>query len=57
MNTFTGKYLNGLWEQIIVDYGSEFFLTIFIQEKLHQNDGSREILPYVQTPSTQVYVP
>ncbi|XP_019860944.1 PREDICTED: uncharacterized protein LOC109589282 [Amphimedon queenslandica] len=43
----------GLWEQIRVDCGREFFLTLFIQKKLRQQYGSTEIVPYVQTPSTQ----
>lgn len=71
MNTSTGQFgietlrfeffirksvLNhGLWEQLKVDCGSEFFLTLFIQEKLRQQFGSSEIAPYVQTPSTQVF--
>ena len=38
-----------------VDCGSEFFLNLFIQEKLRQQFGSSEIAPYVQTPSTQVF--
>ena len=44
----------GLWEQIRVDCGTEFILTLFVQEKLRQQYGSTEIAPFVQTPSTQV---
>uniref|UniRef100_A0A1X7UNM0 Uncharacterized protein n=1 Tax=Amphimedon queenslandica TaxID=400682 RepID=A0A1X7UNM0_AMPQE len=43
----------GLWEQIRVDCGAEFFLTLYIQEKLQSQYGSTDIVPFVQTPSTQ----
>lgn len=38
----------GLWEQIRVDCGTEFILTLFVQEKLRQQYGSTEIAPFVQ---------
>lgn len=46
---------NGMVEQVRVDCGAEFFLTLFIQEKMRQVYGSREIAPFVQTPSTLVW--
>jgi hypothetical protein len=44
----------GLWEQVRVDCGSEFLLSLYIQEKMRQMYVSCEIVPFVQTPSTQV---
>ena len=46
----------GLWDQLRVDHGSEFFLTLFIHGKLCLNYGSPSIIPYIQTPSTQVHL-
>ena len=47
---------NGLWDQIRVDHGREFYLTLFIHERLRQNRGNSEISPYVQTTSTQNHI-
>ena len=43
-----------MWDQIRVDHGKEFFLTLFMQEKLagYRNNTARE--PYLQTSSTHV---
>ncbi|CAL8310910.1 unnamed protein product [Gadus morhua 'NCC'] len=45
---------HGMWDQIRVDHGREFFLTLFMQEKLagYRNNTARE--PYLQTSSTHV---
>ncbi|KAK1890739.1 Kelch-like protein 36 [Dissostichus eleginoides] len=44
----------GMWDQIRVDHGKEFYLTLFMQEKLadYRNNTGRQ--PYIQTKSTQV---
>ena len=42
----------GLWNQLRVDHGKEFYLTLYIQEKLRIGRGDSAIPPYVQTTST-----
>ena len=44
----------GLWDQVRVDHGREFYLILFIQEKLRRTFGCSGISPYVQTRSTEV---
>ena len=40
----------GLWDQVRVDHGREFYLTLYIHEKLRNaSRGDPEIAPYVQT--------
>ena len=46
----------GLWKQIRVDHGREFYLLLYVQEALRCRVGPRDILPYVQSPSTEVRV-
>ena len=48
----------GLWDQVRVDHGTEFYLTLFVQNHLRTNChyGATDILPYVQSPSTQVCI-
>ena len=41
----------GLWEQVRVDFGKEFYLLLFIQEKLREGRGDPDIAPYRQTGS------
>lgn len=43
----------GLWDQVRVDHGKEFYLVLFVQEmlKLYRNNNTRQ--PYVQTQSKQ----
>ncbi|XP_064383624.1 uncharacterized protein LOC135351363 isoform X2 [Halichondria panicea] len=43
----------GLWKQIRVDHGREFYLLLYVQEALRCRVGPRDILPYVQSPSTE----
>lgn len=43
-----------MWDQIRVDHGREFFLTLFMQEKLAGYRNNTERQPYLQTSSTQV---
>jgi len=45
---------NGIWDQVRVDSGKEFYLCLFMQEILaaHRYNTVRE--PYKQTPSTKV---
>ena len=45
---------HGLWDQLRVDHGREFYLMLYIQEHLRCNYGSPDIHPYVQSPSTEV---
>ena len=44
----------GVWDQVRVDHGNEFYLVLFVQEmlKLHRNNNTRQ--SYVQTQSKQV---
>lgn len=42
----------GLWHQLRVDHGKEFYLSLYIQEKLRDGRGDPTICPYVQTTST-----
>ncbi|XP_034054739.1 uncharacterized protein LOC117534609 [Gymnodraco acuticeps] len=46
----------GMWDQIRVDHGKEFYLTLFMQEKLadFRNNTGRQ--PYMQTKSTQNHI-
>ena len=44
----------GLWDQVRVDHGREFYLILFIQEKLRRTFVCSGISPYVQTRSTEV---
>ncbi|XP_056122949.1 uncharacterized protein LOC130101295 isoform X2 [Rhinichthys klamathensis goyatoka] len=44
----------GMWDQVRVDHGKEFYLTLFMQEKLAHLRNNREKQPYCQTPSTNV---
>ncbi len=46
----------GLWKLIRVDHGREFYLLLYVQEALRCRVGPRDILPYVQSPSTEVRV-
>ena len=48
---------NGLWDQIRVDHGREFYLTLYIQEKLRSaGRGDPGIAPYVQTTSRHNHI-
>ncbi|XP_077377010.1 uncharacterized protein LOC144018573 [Festucalex cinctus] len=44
---------NGMWDQLRVDHGREFYLTLYIQEKLSQHRHNTNRLPYVQTVSSR----
>lgn len=44
----------GLWDQLRVDHGREFYLLLFVQEKIRRRFGSSGVLPYIQTRSTEV---
>ncbi len=47
----------GLWEQIRVDHGREFYLTLFIHEQLRlAGRGNPQIAPYMQTASTYNHI-
>ncbi|CAL8270603.1 unnamed protein product [Arctogadus glacialis] len=41
----------GLWDQVRVDCGKEFYLALFIQEKLAEHRHNTQRQPYLQTPS------
>lgn len=45
-----------MWDQVRVDHGKEFFLTLFMQEKLADHRYNTERLAYKQTSSTKVSV-
>ena len=42
----------GLWNHLRVDHGKEFFLSLYVQERLRIGRGDNTIHPYVQTTST-----
>ncbi|XP_062420889.1 uncharacterized protein LOC134132801 [Pungitius pungitius] len=44
---------NGMWDQVRVDHGKEFYLTLFMQEKLANHRHNTERPPYRQTASTK----
>lgn len=48
----------GLWKRIVVDYGKEFFLTLYMHQYLHGHlgyvDEDRVDSTYKQTKSTRV---
>lgn len=44
----------GLWHQLRVDCGTEFYLSLYLQAHLRAIYGPPDILPYCQTTSTQV---
>ena len=46
--------LYGLWDQLRVDHGREFYLTLFIHEQIRRTCGSRAIVSYVQSTSKEV---
>ncbi|XP_030607636.1 uncharacterized protein LOC115795729 isoform X2 [Archocentrus centrarchus] len=46
----------GLWDQVRVDCGKEFYLALFIQERLAQYRYNCQRQPYIQTPSTRNHV-
>ena len=46
----------GLWQQIRVDQGREFYLMLIIQENLRSNLGDSSIAPYRQTTSRDNHV-
>ncbi|KAM6952070.1 uncharacterized protein PEZ65_009234 [Lycodopsis pacificus] len=43
----------GMWDQVRVDHGKEFYLTLYMQEKLANHRHNTERPPYRQTPSTK----
>ncbi|KAK2868874.1 hypothetical protein Q7C36_000745 [Tachysurus vachellii] len=43
----------GIWDQVQVDHGKEFYLTLFIQELLTSHCHNQERRPYLQTASTR----
>ncbi|XP_067098565.1 uncharacterized protein [Osmerus mordax] len=43
----------GMWDQVRVDHGKEFYLTLFMQEMLQEHRHDREAAPYCQTQSTR----
>ena len=42
---------DGLWDQVRVDNGREFYLVLFMQEKLRSQRGDLTVAPYRQTSS------
>lgn len=52
----TSILMDGLWDQIRVDYGREFYLVLYIQDKLRAQHGNPSIAPYRQTTSRSNHV-
>lgn len=47
----------GLWDEIRVDHGREFYLTLYVQEQLRgEGRGDPYIAPYMQTSSTHNHI-
>ncbi|KAK2823153.1 hypothetical protein Q7C36_019753 [Tachysurus vachellii] len=46
----------GIWDQVQVDHGKEFYLTLFIQELLTSHRHNQERRPYLQTSSTRNHI-
>lgn len=46
----------GLWDQIRVDHGKEFYLMLFIQEVLAHLRRNVSRAPHMQSTSRQVYI-
>ena len=44
----------GVWDQIRVDHGREFYLMLYVEEMIKSRFGSSGVLPYVQSKSTEV---
>ncbi|KAK5913377.1 hypothetical protein CgunFtcFv8_007915 [Champsocephalus gunnari] len=44
----------GMWDQVRVDHGKEFYLSLYMQEKLAQYRQNQERQPYRQTKSTHL---
>ena len=45
---------HGVWDQVRVDMGAEFNLTLFVQDLLSQYRRNSSRVPYVQTSSKEV---
>lgn len=55
-NLFRQILLNfGLWDQIRVDHGREFYLLLYVQEQLAQQRRNQGRAPHIQSMSTQVF--
>ena len=46
----------GMWDQLCVDQGKEWFLTLFIQEELAHYRGNTNRSPHLQTTSKRVCI-
>ncbi|GAA6066837.1 uncharacterized protein LOC118560782 [Tachysurus ichikawai] len=46
----------GIWDQVRVDHGKEFYLTLFMQELLTSHRHNQERRPYLQTSSTRNHI-
>lgn len=44
---------HGMWDQVRVDHGREFYLTLFMQDILSEYRHNQQRLPYLQTTSTK----
>jgi hypothetical protein len=43
----------GIWDQLWVDHGKEFYLTLYVHNQLRKFYGNSQVLPSVQSPSTE----
>jgi hypothetical protein len=46
----------GLFDQVRVDHGKEFYLLLFVQESLAHLRNNQQMDPHRQTTSKQVYI-
>ncbi|XP_076578871.1 uncharacterized protein LOC143315209 [Chaetodon auriga] len=49
-------FAHGIWDQVRVDHGKEFYLTFFMQEQLSSHRHNQERRPYLQTSSTKNHI-
>jgi hypothetical protein len=55
LKCFRGVCLTyGIWDQLWVDHGKEFYLTLYVHNQLRKFYGNSQVLPSVQSPSTEV---
>lgn len=44
----------GMWDQLRVDHGKEFYLCLYMQQMLSEYRHNQQRQPYLQTQSTRV---
>lgn len=47
---------HGLFDELRVDHGREFYFSLYIHEKVRASWGNPDVVPYRQTPSTSNHI-